>query len=62
VDDVLKTYAAVVVAISKSPNFRAPDRQYTNEEALHVFDAGKRPLVAALLTIAISVREGRPNV
>lgn len=57
--EVLKTFVAVMRAISESPNPRASAHQLADQTALQVFDASRRPLVAALLTIAVCIKEGR---
>lgn len=57
-DAVLQTYAELVRRLSAPPNPKAPAREFA-EGVMHVIDGHQRPVVAALLTIAVVMREGR---
>jgi hypothetical protein len=58
---VLATFAEISRALSTPPKPNAPAHEFA-EGVLQVIDGSRRPLVAALLTIAVCIREGRADV
>lgn len=60
-DAVSQIYVEWMRRLSASPNPHATAHAFVDEQCLHVFDAGKRPVIAALLAIA-TVIQGQRNV
>jgi hypothetical protein len=58
IGEVLKTYTTLRKALSTDlPRPNEPREYDVDYLYLHTFDAGQRPLLAALLTIAVCIRE-----
>jgi len=60
--DILATYREFVRALGGPTDAKGSPQQFADGVAGHFLDPGRRALVAALLTVAVAIREGRRNV
>lgn len=58
--NVLATFVELMQTLSTRPDPKAP--MPDAQALLYIFEDRRRPVVAALLTIAVCIREGRADV